>query len=736
MGAWGKGAAMHDMAVIFRDEVRRLGMNVVSVVIALGLVVMPSIFAWYNIIACWNVFDNTGNLTVAVANDDEGYESDLVPLRVNVGEQVVSALRANSQIDWVFTDGDDAVDGARSGRYYAAVVIPKEFSRDMLTFYSDDSQHARIIYYSNEKVSAIAPKITDRGADTVSYEVNQVFAQTLSEVSLALAEAVARYADDADVGGRIASVAGHLSDVAAEVRQAADVLGVYGGLTDAAAGLIGSADAFADSTGQQVDALKGAASSGAGSLEPLAQGLADTLSRISDALAGGAGSYDDVAAAADAAFSDASATAQESAAQMRNTADGLSARITSYQRIADQLDAAAGLVDPSYEAAVRAAAQTLRFQAQTLTQVQQSLRASADRLEEGDANLQEERAKVKEQLAQAQAAADGLKASFDEMRPGLQQIADEAGSLAQNVMASLDALGGVSGLLDSASGHAVSALQASTGKLAEVGEELRGVADGMDALAADVNAALASGNQEDIRAILTTDVSTFSSALAAPIGMERVAVYPADNFGSQMAPLYTTLALFIGSLLILVVMKPVPCRRTLALVLDAKPRQVFLGHFGVMALISFAQTTLTALGNLFFLHVQVAHPWLYLLVFWLAGWVFTFMIYALVVSFANLGKAIAVLLLIIQVTGCGGSFPLQILPPFVQALSPYLPATYVVNAMREAMMGTYGNVYWEQLGGLLLFLVPAALLGLALRKPLERFMHWYLAQVEKSDLMA
>ena len=172
MGARGKGAAMHDMAVIFRDEVRRLGMNVVSVVIALGLVVMPSIFAWYNIIACWNVFDNTGNLTVAVANDDEGYESDLVPLRVNVGEQVVSALRANSQIDWVFTDGDDAVDGARSGRYYAAVVIPEEFSRDMLTFYSDDSQHARIIYYSNEKVSAIAPKITDRGADTVSYEVN------------------------------------------------------------------------------------------------------------------------------------------------------------------------------------------------------------------------------------------------------------------------------------------------------------------------------------------------------------------------------------------------------------------------------------------------------------------------------------------------------------------------------------------------------------------------------------
>lgn len=95
---------MRDMWLIFSDELRRLFANVVSVVIALGLVAMPSIFAWYNIIACWDVFDHTGNLAVAVANTDEGYQSDLIPLRVNVGEQVVSALRANDQIDWLFTD--------------------------------------------------------------------------------------------------------------------------------------------------------------------------------------------------------------------------------------------------------------------------------------------------------------------------------------------------------------------------------------------------------------------------------------------------------------------------------------------------------------------------------------------------------------------------------------------------------------------------------------------------------
>ena len=147
-----KGASsVGNVIRIVRSDFKRLFANAMSVIIVIGLVVMPSIFAWYNVIACWNVFDNTGNLTVAVANVDDGYESDLVPLRVNIGERVVSALRANDQIDWTFTTEEDAVDGARSGRYYAAVVIPAGFSKDMLTFYSEDVQHARIVYYANEK---------------------------------------------------------------------------------------------------------------------------------------------------------------------------------------------------------------------------------------------------------------------------------------------------------------------------------------------------------------------------------------------------------------------------------------------------------------------------------------------------------------------------------------------------------------------------------------------------------
>ena len=89
---------------LFIGDLKRLRANAMTVIAIIGLIALPSIFSWYNMLACWNVFDNTGNLTIAVANTDTGYESDLVALRLNIGDQVVKALRENDQLNWQFTD--------------------------------------------------------------------------------------------------------------------------------------------------------------------------------------------------------------------------------------------------------------------------------------------------------------------------------------------------------------------------------------------------------------------------------------------------------------------------------------------------------------------------------------------------------------------------------------------------------------------------------------------------------
>ena len=721
---------------LFRGDMRRLFSNAMNIIITVGLVVMPSIFAWYNIIACWNVFDNTGNLTVAVANVDDGYESDLVPLRVNIGEQVVSALRANDEIDWTFTTEEDAVDGARSGRYYAAVVIPHDFSRDMLTFYSDDVQHAKIVYYANEKKSAIAPKITDRGADTVSYQVNEVFAETLSEVALSIAESLSRYADEADASGRIADLSAHVRTMGDQVDRMASVLTLYSSLAGSAQSLVGESAQLVQAAQREADGLGSTASQGAASAASLVDALRQAADGLSQALADGGQGFAAVSASVDALFDAAATGSQDSVAALRGQADALDGQVAACRDIVAQLETLREQVPPEYVQALESAIARMNATIGLLENMRDTMRSAADKLEAGSADVQAERAEIKRLADEAQQSAATMRDEFDaNLKPGLQKLADEASSLVASVGSGLEGLRAAgTGLSDSAGsaaavlGGAAEKIDATVGELHSASATLRDLADGIDQ-------ALVAGDADLLREVLGSDTQVLSKALAAPVGIDRVAVFPVDNFGSAMAPLYTTLALFIGSLLILVVVKPTVPGRVRAQLVDPQPRQLFFGRFGVMAFLSLAQTTVMGLGNLLFLQVQVTHPLLFMLCFWLAGLVFTFLIYALVAAFANLGKAVAVLLLIIQVTGCGGSFPLQLLPPFIQGLSPWLPATHVVNAMRAAMFGTYGGDFWWEMGLLALFLVPAAIVGLVLRKPLAKFMSWYVEQVESSKLV-
>lgn len=720
---------------LFRAELPRLFANAISIIITIGLVVLPSLFSWYNILACWNVFDNTGNLKVAVANSDAGYESDLVPLRVNVGDQVVSALRANDQIGWVFTSEEDAVEGARSGAYYAAVVIPEQFSQDMLTFYADGAEKAQIVYYSNGKKNAIAPKITDQGADTISYQVNEAFAQTLSEVSLTLAEALSRTVDDADASGAIAVLSGHLDDTAGQMSQAANVLDSFATLADSSRNLADGSANLMTSAQAQVKDIASTATDGAAPASGLADELAASVRDLSATLDASAEAFAGTSGSVDAAFDATGATAAEAASQLRARAEDVAAQAAGYRSVVESLQAVQAALPealPSLDGAIAMGTAA----AELLENVRNDLNAAADDLDAGVASIDEARASAKAHAESARQAIDGVRTSFkQDVKPTLEQLASDAAALSDSVASGARALDEAGNDLAGSVGSVGSVLGETHDRTAAAGMSLRDAARELQGLSDRIDSALAAGDTSRLRDILTSDVHTLSNALAAPVGIERTAVYPVQNFGSAMAPLYTTLALFIGSLLILVAVRPQPSPQATERLANPRPSQLFLGHFGVVAVLSLCQSTVMGLGSLLFLQVQAAHPLLYMACLWIAGLVFAFLVYALVVAFANLGKAIAVLLLVVQVTGCGGSYPLQIMPGFVQAVSPYLPATHVVNALRAAMMGTYGNDYGHAVGMLLLFLIPAAVIGLVLRRPLARFMAWFVHHAEASRLI-
>ena len=721
---------------LFTGDLKRLGHNVITVIIVLGLVAIPSLFSWYNLIACWNVFDNTGNLKVAVANSDDGYKSDLVPLEINVGEQVVSALRANDQLKWTITDEEDAIDGARSGRYYAAVVIPSSFSRDMMTFYSDDVEHAKITYYTNEKKNAIAPKVTDQGADGVSAQVNTVFAETLSEVALGIATTLADYAENSDMGGRIGELAVHIDNVGSTMDKASSVLTMYSSVLGSAQSLVDDSAALLGQVKNEADGVKGSVSDIKAAAGDVGDAIGTSASALSTAIDQSAASYGAVADSVDAAFDSASSLASTSASQLTAAAAKVDGQIGGYRDVVAQLEALKPFLPGLTQSAVDTMVARLNASIKLQEQLRDSLNSAAADIEAGRTDTQAKRDEIKGLAQQAEDALSGAKADYDtQLKPDMEALSDtigEAGATFSSTAATLDA---TASDLTGAAGSVSSGIGDAKQKLDAAASDLSSSAQRMHDAGARIAEAAASGDVEALRAAIGSDPSALAKAVSAPVKLDRHAVYPVDNFGSAMTPLYTTLALWIGALLVMVTLKVTPSKRILDQRGYVPAWQQFIGRFGVVALISLMQSTCVSVGNMVFLGVQTVNPFLYLLCYWVSGLVFAFIIYTLVVSFANFGKAISVFLLIIQVSGGGGSYPLQSLPTFVQELSPYLPVTHAVNAMRAAMFGVYNGDFWTEIGILLLFTVPFIVLGLVLRTPLIKVVSKFVEMVESSKVM-
>lgn len=719
---------------LFVGDLKRLRGNVVTVIIVIGLVALPSIFSWYNMIAAWDVFGNTGNLKIAVASVDEGYESDLVPVNINIGEQVVSTLRANNQIKWVFTDKEDAIDGARSGKYYAAVVIPESFSRDMMTFYSDDVQHAKIIYYSNEKKNAISPKVTDQGADAISVQVNQVFAETLSDTALSLAQGFVTYADNADADGRIGDLADHMESLSSQMKKASSIMRTYSSVLASSQDLIGSSAQLLSSTKDSASEVGSQVSEMKDSADDIAEAMRVSTAALSQALSSSSDELQDVSTQIDAALDATDATKESTADALNAAADGLGEQSQNYYAMADALAGIEDSVPADMKPSIVAAEAALRSTGDNLHTLQMQLYGAAMDMDYTD-DIGIVREQIDQQIEEAKQAVSDAKNSYDtNVKPHLDSLVSSVTDASSLLSSSAQKLNSASSSIAGSAGSISEQLGKAKDKLDASADALDSSAQKLSDLAANMQEALASGNVELLREVLSGDTSALATAISAPVQLSREALFPVENFGSAMSPLYTTLALWIGALVIMVTIRPTPSERIKEELGGVSLPQQFLGRFGIVSLLTFAQGTLLALGNMLFLGVQVNDPLLYMLCYWVSGQVFAFIIYTLVLSFANLGKAIAVILLILQVAGGGGAYPLSILPQFFQDVSAWLPATHVINAMRAAMFGVYQGDFWIELGLVLLYLVPFALLGLVLRNPTMKLINWYVEQVEKSHI--
>ena len=696
----------------------------------LFLIIIPLLFTWFNVLAAWDPFGNTKDLKIAVASEDDGYTSDFFPIEVNAGDQVLSQLRANEQMDWVITNPSDAIEGTKSGEYYASIILPSTFSDDMLTFYADGSQPAQIALHTNEKKNALAPTIANKGAEGISANISETFTRTIGDVSLGLVTSLSDFLDQGDTQDALSRIEARAENLQSQLRNGARTARTMGDLTESAIPLLESAQRIIDTPRP--------------SLSDTTRDDITDISASSDALDGALSatreSYAIVGDRIDALYETANISRETRSETLNTLADNVQLNINAYEGLKDTVNTRIRPLAP-------AEAATLTGQLDEAIAAQESVR---DRLRAASDSDSPERPDFSSLDRASSAIEDvrnsGIRDQVSQLAQTLRGIGDTIELPEGDIQLNTDSLAGASAALD------------------DVGATLDQNADRLDDLLDRINTASRTGDLSEIAAIVGDDPEAFAQALAAPVEVERQAIYPVASFGVGMAPLYTTLALWVGALLAAVALRTDVAAKltkhrpnrfdeevdleneteddTAEIPSEApeEPEEIgpfakYFGRYGTFALVGLAQSTLLTLGLIFFVKLEPAHPFLLVLAGWVSSCIFMLLVYALTVALSNAGKALAVFLLVIQISSAGGSYPLQLLPHWFQSVSPWLPATYSIRAFRSALAGSYGADYWIALATLLLFIIPALILGVVLRKPLANYTSGLNKALAKTKMM-
>lgn len=736
---------MRNIIAICKRDLSRIRGSVVALIVAVGLVIVPTLYAWFNIAGSWDPYGNTGNLKVAVANSDDGYMSDLIPVRVNIGDTVVSALRENDQLDWRFVSESDAVEGVRSGEYYAAVVIPENFSSRMMTVFSSEAEHAEIVYYENQKANAIAPRVTDKAASTVRQQIDETFAKTISDVGLATTSSLLEFMDGDQIAAYAGNLSGTLAGAITTLRDASGSVDEFAGLLQSSTGLLDSTSdllASAGAANENAEALVSDAKTG---LSGMHDALDAAVAAINQSLKDSAGDYDAAAKAIDEAFGAADAHVSLTVTQLRDASADVAKRASDMRDVQDNILAVERDVEGSNlpEKLKAELVQKIDIVANAVGNVanQQELLAkhlsdAAASLETGVADARAKAQAVKDGIAEAKGSIGGVKDSYNAtLKQQISDLSDAVADVARRGSDMADDLGATVTDLSHAASALSDDLAGAHAVLADASADLVSAADDLQRLKEGLDTAVTSGDLDRVRELIGSDPAALADALAAPVALDRQAVYHIKNYGSAMAPFYTTLSIWVAGIVLAAMLKANVDEADVKALGNPRLHELYLGRYAFFALLAFAQATLVCAGDLLFFGIQCEHPFQFMLVGWLAGFVFSNMIYTLTVSFGDIGKAIAVVLLVMQVAGSGGTFPIEMTADFFQAVYPFLPFTHAINAMHAAMAGAYGMEFWIELGTLALYLIPSLALGLVFRRPVIRANRWIIEKLEETKLM-
>lgn len=735
---------MKNIWKIFTGDLKKLVKQPFALVIIIGLCVIPSLYAWFNIFANWDPYANTGGIPVAVVSLDKDYTRKDGSV-VNMGESVLESLHSNTSVKWVFLDTEEeAREGVEAGKYYAAIVITEKFTYSMYNVFSDDFENPSLIYYQNQKSNAIATKITDTVAGTLQNTINETFIKVAATTIFEEGNSVS----DQMQGDS------YVEEFCADLEELNDNLKEYSAMIDTFRAGNDRLEAAITHVNYEIPVMQKKLDATTASLNQSSQNLSstrDTLSNFSTnvdtSMSTIQTSLEDMKKILDQSKL-ADNTAQmtkdlNKVARDTNTLNGqvnnlLAALIE--QRVQGSVsggDASTGSGSGN-TAATDAAIEALKAMQKELDMMNTvigSVLESTDEqaAEKAKVNVNKAMNNLKNVIDSCENSVSNMQGIYkNNLVPQMQKVLTNMSDSLNQVTTLVNTLSSTVqniGVVMEGVGDAVDGTSESLG-------QIQGVVDGISQKLTDLTEQLEGASEEEMMDILVRflggDPDSLGAYFASPVTMETIAMYPVATYGSAMTPFYSTLAIWVGSTILVALVKVKASPKNLK---NVQSYQLYFGRYLLFLLLAQIQAAIIVAGDLWLLKVNIVEPGLFFLAASFTATAFSLLIYSLTLAFGDVGKAVCVIVMVLQIAGSSGTFPIELLPDIYQKIYIFFPFPYAITAMREALAGMYGTAYMAALAKLILFMLEGLLIGLVIRIPFVKLNHFVEERMEDTELM-
>ncbi len=670
---------MKNIIEIFQDDIREIFRKVRTWIVIIGLILLPSMYAWPNILSAWDPYGHTNNIKVAVVTEDNGAEVE--GQKVNLGENLIDGLKNNKNLDWQFVSNkQEAEEGVRIGDYYASIVIPQNFSEDLTSVSRGFPKKATIEYTVNEKINAISPKITNSGASAIANNISKSFVEIANGVIFEkLHEAGIKFEQNLPsiekakeeifkLNDNFTNYENVLSELIGKTEQGQKILNII-------QQTLPDIDRFATNSIMLADKADITINNIQSFNEKLLPLISNHLKVVEDV----SKEANDIAQKIQNK-PDNSEEIKEKMKLLNTRLEAGEKRLSVVKNILEYFNELSG--ENIFQEQLNKIS-TLENDLTKVREINNKIYNNIDNYDEIADSLKNDFADVTKRINEISTNMDNR--LNDEISPLISQALDKA-DISINEISKI--IIGAQNELPEVEAKILSTevkIQRAHAKLLAIQKELPEAKEKIKKLTEEIKKAEAGTNTNMLFNLLKVDYKQQAEFFANPVQLSENKLYHIKNYGSAMTPFYTVLSIWVGALL----MSSLLTTKVEDEEGKYKPYEKYFGRWILFLVISLLQTLVITLGDMYILGTQAVSPYRFVFYGLLIASLFSSIIYTIVHLLGNVGKAICIILLVLQLGSSGGTFPIQMTSSFFQALYPKVPFTYSIGLLREAVGGVY-----------------------------------------------